>query len=78
MNVYAKCRDYREGETFPFVHTNDYLEHEVKYFTCTETLYPCWQPDELDDAEFNLVILLHGAPVLVRGIHFDFVEVDDE
>jgi hypothetical protein len=45
---------------------------------CDETLYECWQPDSIEDDEFNLVIMLDGFPVKARGCHFDFVEAPNE
>lgn len=71
--TYAKCRDYDEGETFPYA-----TQEKEGYFPCCERLYPCWQPEEIADDEFNLVILLEGHPVKVRGCHFDFFEMTYE
>ena len=34
--------------------------------------YPCWQPDELDNSEFNLVILVDHKLHRVSSIDFDF------
>ena len=72
MTTYAKCRDYREGESFPYL-----LDDSTTclFSPCDESLYLCWQPDKLDDEEFNLVIELNGIPVRARGIHFDFEEI---
>lgn len=69
MTTYAKCRVYREGDMFPFIHVGE--EGEL---ACDDSEYECWQPDELDDEEFNLVILFHGSPLRVRGCHFDFID----
>ena len=39
----------------------------------------CWQPDELDEQEFNLVLLYEGDLVKALSIDFDYEEVwDDE
>lgn len=77
MTTYAISRDYDDGDSFPYVHNNKYEDKDVKYHPCDDTHYECWQPDELDYAEFNVAILLNGSPILVRGIHFDFVEKED-
>lgn len=72
MNTtYAFPIDYEEGETFPYLDSSD----QCKYHECSNTFYECWQPDELDDAEFNVIILLNSCPVRVRGMHFDFTEM---
>ncbi|HBY68212.1 MAG TPA: hypothetical protein DEG69_10915 [Flavobacteriaceae bacterium] len=34
--------------------------------------YPCWQPDELDDSEFNLIILVGDELYRVTSTDFDF------
>lgn len=78
MTTYAKCRDYGEGDCFPYIHKcPEYLDDQELYEYCNETLYECWQPDSLDNEEFNMVIMHKGSPVLVRGIHFDFIDVED-
>lgn len=67
----AKCMDYREGDAFPYY---DFMnDRDPLFYPCTEALYECWQPDCIEDSEFNLVIMLHNFPVRVRGCHFDFV-----
>lgn len=71
--TYAKCRDYNKGESFPYVEVNDPIADNYKEYPCDETLYECWQPDHLDDAEFNLIILLEDRPVVARSWHFDFL-----
>lgn len=70
--IYAKPWDYEEGESFPYL---DFMGNSENclYYPCSETFYECWQPDEIENDEFNLVILLHGFPVRARGIHFDFM-----
>ena len=74
MTAYAKCRDYERGESFPYKNFM-YLDDDMCLFhLCDETLYECWMPHEIEDDEFNLVILLQGFPVKARGIHFDFEE----
>lgn len=35
--------------------------------------FPCWQPDELDHLEFNLVILVGYELYRVSSIDFDFI-----
>jgi hypothetical protein len=70
----AFARDYEEGESFPYLDFMCEDTDKCLWYPCTETKYECWQPDEIEDAEFNLIILLHGFPVRVRGIHFDFIE----
>lgn len=72
MIIYAICRDYEPGDKFPYVLSNSYQEGEVQYHPCDDTRYPCLQPDELDNSEFNLIIVLNGRPVLARSWHFDF------
>lgn len=78
MNDYAVCMPYYEGETFPYLGLIPYLdcknEDSPFHYPCTKTRYEYWQPEGLNDEEFNLVILLHGFPVRVRGCHFDFVK----
>jgi hypothetical protein len=74
MTIYAKCRDYSKYDSFAYM-TVSSLNYAC--FECDETLYPCWQPDELDDSNFNTVILLNGYPVLVQSIDFDFVDIED-
>lgn len=75
MSFYAKCRDYEPGEAFPYLDFMGDADNCLS-FPCDDTLYECWQPDELDDSEFNLIILLKGYPVRVRGIHFDFEGIE--
>lgn len=73
MTTYAVCmQPYEEGESFPYC---DFMDHEgsLKY-PCSEEMYECWQPDCIENDEFNLVIMLHGFPVKVRGCHFDFID----
>ncbi len=65
---YIKCRDYEPGESFPYREMNQDF-----YFPCDETLYEYWQPDNIEDDEFNTVIMLKGMPVLVRSYHFEFI-----
>lgn len=67
--TYAKCQEFEEGDTFPYC-----IEKFEGYYNCTNDLYECWQPNCLDDEEFNLVIIIQGVPVRVRGCHFDFVD----
>ena len=69
--TYAVCRDYQEGESFPYVEVND-PAMTVHYRECDDTQYQCWQPDHLDSAEFNLILLFPDRPVVARGMHFDF------
>lgn len=77
MTTYAKCARYDEGDSFAYVHkTAEYSEDQYDYYECDETLYECWQPDALDNDEFNVVIILECVPVLVQGINFDFIEVE--
>jgi len=78
MTTYAKCRQYEKGERFLFVSLDgDYSELQGS-IECSAELYECWQPDCINDDEFNLVIMLNGFPVKARGCHFDFVEVPNE
>jgi hypothetical protein len=72
MNTYAKCRDYNEGESFPYLELKD--AENVHYWPCDETEYLCFQPDYLDDEEFNIIIIFRHRPVFARGIHFDFID----
>ena len=65
---YVKCMDYDNEDRFPYC-----VDGIIRYKICNQTLYECWQPDCIEDDEFNLVILLDGVPVLVRSCHFDFV-----
>lgn len=67
----AKCARYDKGDLFPYHFFGKDLD--VFYCPCSEDVYQCWQPDEIENSEFNLIILLHNLPVRVRGIHFDFV-----
>ena len=66
---YIRCRDYDDDESFPFMNGE-----ELGFEDCNETLYEYWQPDAIEDDEFNTFILLNGEPVKVRSCHFDFVE----
>lgn len=43
MTTYAICRDYEEGESFPY--WSGAQDSDVDYWPCDETLYECWQPD---------------------------------
>lgn len=62
-----------DGATdIPFLELND--PETVHYLRCKEAKYTCYQPDEIEDEEFNMIILLEDRPIRVRGIHFDFVE----
>ena len=74
--TYAICRDHREGESFPYLDTASGISYwargECLHYPCDETKYECWMPESIEYNEFNIVILLHGQPVLVRSIHFDF------
>jgi hypothetical protein len=72
MTTFAMCRDYYEGETFP----HSPVGEDCSYHPCSDKLYECWQPDCIEDDEFNLVIMLDNKPVLARGIHFDFIDLD--
>jgi hypothetical protein len=77
MTTYVICRDYRDGESFPYLTANPSAEEREQgcmYHACDETRYECWTPDEIEDDEFNMVILLGRLPVLVRSMHFDFEE----
>lgn len=69
--VKARCREYEEGESFPFLELNDF--ENVHYQRCDETQYLCFQPDYLDNEEFNLIIILNGRTVIARSCHFDFI-----
>jgi hypothetical protein len=69
--AYAKCRDYEEGDSFPYY--DNRTDRESLYCPCDNTLYECWQPDCIEDDDFNLVIMMAGYPVLARECHFDFV-----
>ena len=69
--THAICARYLEGECFPY-QTPGFEQ----YHKCDDTLYECWQPDCIEDDEFNLIILIEGMPVKARGIHFDFIEVE--
>lgn len=44
-----------------------------KWHPSGETLYRCWQPDSLDNMEFNLIIMLPEGPVLSLSRYFDFI-----
>lgn len=68
----AICRDYEEGDCFPFLELNQNEFVYGQYWPCDETPYLCFQPDYWDNEEFNLVIILNDRPVRARGIHFDF------
>jgi hypothetical protein len=70
MTTYAKCKDYNEGEAFPYIEL-DNNEH-VHFRSCDNTMYHCYQPDQLDDEEFNLILLLDQRLVRARSSHFDF------
>jgi len=35
--------------------------------------YPCWQPEDLEDYEFSLVILVGTVVHQVNSIDFDFI-----
>ena len=70
MKQYVKCRDYDEGETFPFVR----LDGTEGMYPCNETLYEHWLPEAIENDEFNMLILLNGEMVKVRSCHFDFIK----
>lgn len=70
MTTYAICRDYHPCKSFPIL----VGEKKIRFELCTDTKYECWMPDQIENDEFNLVILLDGLPCLVRSCHFDFVE----
>lgn len=73
----AICALYDPGESFPYIDATCKGD-ECRFCPCDETRYEYWQPDALDDEEFNMVILLNGALVRVRGCHFDFICEDIE
>lgn len=66
---YVKCLPYEEGETFPML-VNGFCVP----FPCSETVYEAWQPEEIENDEFNTFILIEGIAVKVRSSHFDFVK----
>lgn len=75
MTKYAKCKPYEQGERFPFRgYFNDFSEVGGS-IECSGRVYECWQPYEIVDEEFNVIILLEGVPVSVRDCQFDFLEV---
>lgn len=43
-----------------------------EYIPNDGTWYEAWQPDELDNDEFNLVLLYNGQLVRALTIDFDF------
>lgn len=67
--TYAKCRPFKLGERFCAI----IAETEITFF-CTGDLYECWQPDAIENEEYNLVILIGARPVRARTIDFDFEE----
>lgn len=71
MTTYAKLRDYREGDCFPYITGYG----EIKYCAGDDfSWFECWLPDAIENEEFNLVILLGDLPVRVQSINFDFEE----
>lgn len=68
--IIATCRDYEDGESFPYLELND--NETVHYFPCDEDSFQSFQPEYWDDEEFNVIIILRERPVRVRGMHFDF------
>lgn len=71
--TYAQSFAYGDDEKFPYLKTWEDSE-DCQFFPCSSALYECWQPDLIENDEFNLIILLHGSPVRVIGSHFDFIE----
>jgi len=68
--MYAKCREYQNEETFPYIELND--TETVYYRPCDNTFYKCHQPDYWDDEEFNLIIMLDDRPIRAQSIEFDY------
>lgn len=68
----AICRDWREGESFPYIELND--TESVHYWPCDDTEYMCFQPDYWDNEEFNVILIFRDRPIRVIGIDFDFIE----
>lgn len=64
--IFAKVRDWHKHEWLPTSDGHVQLR--------PDKLYPCDQPDELDDEEFNLVVNVNGDKLLMRSIDFDFCE----
>jgi hypothetical protein len=74
MKKYVKCLDYEKNDCFPYLNSGEFCQ----YYECDETLYDYWQPESIENDEFNTIILINGSPVKVRGIHFEFGEVFSE
>lgn len=70
---YARCLPYSKGDTFPAI-----MHGEVTHFPCSEKLYEYWLPDQIEDDEFNMVILYDGNPIIARSCHFDFCTQNKE
>jgi hypothetical protein len=74
--TFAKCKDYEPGETFPvLIETEEGGAENIQVdMDCDNRVYECWQPNCIEDSEYNLVIIVDGMPRLARGCHFDFIE----
>lgn len=71
----VKCLPYREGERFPYIIPGIGRETVEGWIDCDETVYEAWaHPDNIEDDEFNMVIMVGKCPVVVRSSHFDFVD----
>jgi hypothetical protein len=70
MKQYVRCRDYEEGDSFPF----EKLNGIGGFYPCSPVLYEHWLPEAIEDDEFAMVIDLEGELVKVIATHFDFVE----
>ena len=47
--------------------------HNASKIKLDKSPLSCWEPDELDDSEYNLVILHGDALYRVPSIDFDFI-----
>ena len=65
--LFARVRPDLEGLAVP--------AENGAYIPYSSYKYPCWQPEQIEDDEFNTVILTDcGKAVKVIGFDFEFTE----
>jgi hypothetical protein len=63
----CKIRDYEEGDLIPSNQGMINLNPNI--------WYPCEQPDELDDKEFNTVVFVDDTEIVCNSIDFEFRDI---
>lgn len=83
MSYKLKCRDYLEGECFPYIRIDGIDEDKIQ--ECDNTIYDGFSPESIglhadawDTKEFNQGMILNGERVRVRSCHFDYIHTKEQ